>query len=258
MELKTVIITQARTGSSRLPNKVLLKAGNKTFLQIHAERLKKVTNADEVIIATTINDEDIRIVQEAEKLQTKCTRGSEQDVLARFYETAKNSGADIVVRVTSDCPFTDPALISEMISYFQTHNYDYVSNTFEYTYPDGIDVEVMSFAALKIAFNEASLLSDREHVTPFIRKNSNVLNGDLFKAYSYKNAVPLLQNSRLTLDEVADLDVLTALIEKLGTDKPWQHYHEYLVKNPTLSKLNNFIPTNEGYNRSLKQDETHN
>ena len=258
MELKTIIITQARTGSSRLPGKVLLKAGNKTFLQIHAERLQKVRNADEVIIATTIHDDDLRIVEEATKLKIKCTRGSEQDVLSRFYETAKNAAADIVVRVTSDCPFADPELIGDMISYFKSHAYDYVSNTFEYTYPDGIDVEVMSFAALEKAFTEATLQSDKEHVTPFIRKKSDVANGDIFKAFNYVHPLPLTGITRLTLDEPADLNVLTRLIEILGTERPWHHYHEYLINNPNLNKLNNYIPSNEGYNKSLKQDETHN
>ena len=257
MELKTVIITQARTGSSRLPGKVLLKACNKTFLQIHAERLQKVLNADEIVIATTLNDEDVKIVEEAAKLNIKSTRGSEQDVLSRFYETAKYYAADIVVRVTSDCPFADPSLISDMIDYFKSHSYDYVSNTFEYTYPDGLDVEVMSFVALEKAFKEALLQSDREHVTPFIRKKSDVENGNIFKAFSYKNTVPLTEISRLTLDEPADLEVLTILVEILGTERPWQRYHEYLISNPILSKLNNFIPSNEGYDKSLKQDETH-
>ena len=258
MELKTVIITQARTGSSRLPGKVLLKAAGKTFLQIHVERLQRVMNADEIIIATSINENDIRIVEEASRLGIKCSRGSEDDVLARFYAASKNTNAEIIIRVTADCPFTDPVLIENMIKYFKEHDYDYITNTFEYTYPDGIDVEIMSFSALEKAFNEAGLKSDREHVTPFIRKNSDKKNGTIFKAFSYLNPYLLNELSRLTLDEPADLKVLTTLIELLGIERPWQDYHQYLINNPILNKQNNYIPTNEGYDKSLKQDETNN
>lgn len=258
MELKTVIITQARTGSSRLPGKVLLRAGGKSFLQIHAERLKKVTVADEVIVATSVNENDNRIQEEAERLGVRCSRGSEQDVLERYYEAAKNANADVIVRVTSDCPFADPEVITSMIRFFKNHNYDYVTNTFKYTYPDGIDVEIMSFYALTKAVKEAKLKSDREHVTPFIRKNSDIEGGILFKAFNYVNPQPLKGISRLTLDEPADLKVLTVLVEKLGIEKPWLDYHEYLINTPELNKLNNYISINEGYDKSLKQNGTHN
>lgn len=258
MELKTVIITQARTGSQRLPDKVLIKVAGKTFLQIHTERLQKVKNADEIIIATSVNENDIRIVKEAERLGINCCRGSEQDVLARFYAASKNTNADIIVRVTADCPFIDPLLIEDMIDYFKEHNFDFITNTFEYTYPDGIDVEIMSFFALEKAYYEASAKSDREHVTPYIRKNSNLKNGDMFKAFNYLNPLPTIELCRLTLDEPADLQVLSTLIDVLGFEKHWQEYNQYLINNPILNKLNKNIPTNEGYDKSLKQDEIYN
>lgn len=256
MALKTVIITQARIGSTRLPGKVLLKVAGKTFLQIHAERLQKVPNANELIIATSINEEDTRIVDEAKRLGITSFRGSEQDVLSRYYQAAKSVQADIIVRVTSDCPFIDSELIEHMINYFKAHKFDYISNTFEYTYPDGIDIEVMSFIALEKAFKEAKLNSDREHVTPFIQSNSDKKNGTIFKAFNYLNPQPLMELTRLTLDEPADLEVITTLINDLGTDRSWQEYHHHLINNPMLNRLNNSIPINEGYAKSLKNDET--
>ncbi len=254
MELKTVIITQARFGSSRLPGKVMLKASGKSFLEIHTSRIKQSVLANEVIIATSLNDADNVIADEAKLLHIKCSRGSEQDVLARYFYAAKDSGADIIVRVTSDCPFADPVLIDEMLQHFFDGKYDYLSNTFEYSFPDGIDVEIMSFTALEKAFYEADLPSEREHVTPYIRKNSDLEGGNLFKAFNFRNPVTLPEITRLTLDEPADQQVLTLLVEKLGTGKPWRAYHDYLIEHPEIKQLNSYISINEGYDKSLKQD----
>lgn len=256
--MKTVIITQARIGSSRLPGKVLLRAAGKTFLQIHAERVSRTRLADEVIIATSVNEKDDLIAGEAAKLNIKCYRGSEEDVLERYYKAAKKANADIVVRVTSDCPFADPELMDEMILFFLENDYDYIANILEYTYPDGIDIEIMTFTSLEKAFNNAKLTSEREHVTPYIRKNSDLCGGNLFKAYNFANPQRLQEITRLTLDEPADLQVLTQLIETLGTERPWQVYYDHLLKNPQLNKLNNYISPNEGYDKSVKQDGTHN
>jgi len=258
LELKTVIITQARTGSSRLPEKVLLQAVGKTFLQIHAERLCRSKQTNEVIIATTVNANDIKIVNEAARLGIKCSRGSEDDVLSRYYHAAKEAGADIVVRVTSDCPFADPALIDELIVFFKNHQFDYVANVFVYTYPDGLDVEVMSYAALEYAYQHAVLKSEREHVTPYIRNQSDMEGGKTFKAYNYANAEKLTTLTRLTLDEPADLEVLSFLAETLGTERPWKDYYNYLENNPHINKINNYISANEGYEKSLQQDASNN
>lgn len=254
--MKTVIITQARSGSSRLPGKVLLKAAGKTFLEIHTERLKKSVLCDEIIIATTESESDQVIADEAARLQVKCSRGSELDVLARYYKAAKESGADIIVRVTSDCPFVDPALVDEMLQLFYVSTFDYISNTLAYSYPDGIDVEIMSISALEAAFNQATLSSEREHVTPYIRKHSDQEGGTLFKAYNFINPFPLEEITRLTLDEPADLQLLTHLIEELGTGKPWRFYHDYLMEHPEIKQINSYISMNEGYHKSLKQDGT--
>lgn len=253
---KIVIITQARTGSSRLPGKVLLKAAGKTFLQIHAERLMKITTPHQFIIATTTKENDIKIVEEASRLGIAYSRGSEQDVLERYYQAAKSAGADIVVRVTSDCPFADPVVVDSMLRFFLDHQYDYVSNTFEYTYPDGLDTEIMTFAALEKAYLEAVLPSEREHVTPFIRTHADLLGGTIFKAHNFINPEKPEGITRLTLDEPQDLEVFTQLIEALGPELPWQAYHEYLIKHPGLNEVNSFISSNKGYAKSIKQDDT--
>ncbi len=168
--MKTVIIVQARMTSTRLPRKVLKKVLGKPLLEYQIERLKRVNLADEIVIATTNNSTDLPIIELCNRLSIPYFRGSEEDVLARYYGGAKEHQADVVVRVTSDCPLIDPQVIDRVIQFYLDNQsqYDYVSNCLERTYPRGMDTEVFSFAALDEAFLEATAQPDREHVTPFI------------------------------------------------------------------------------------------
>ncbi|RYF88961.1 MAG: hypothetical protein EOO03_07150 [Chitinophagaceae bacterium] len=211
---------------------------------------------DEIIIATSENISDDVIAAEAARLKVRCSRGSEMDVLARYHKAAKESGADVIVRVTSDCPFVDPTLIDEMLRLFHASAYDYVSNTLTYTYPDGIDVEIFTMAALEQAFSRAALPSEREHVTPYIRKHSDQQGENVFKAFNFCNPEPIQEITRLTLDEPADLQLLTQLVEQLGTGEPWRTYHDHLMEHPEIKQINAYISLNEGYHKSLKQDGT--
>ena len=152
MGLKTLLVTQARIGSSRLPGKVLKEVGGKTLLQIHLERLKKCLKVDEIIVATTVNDEDEIIYNNALKWGFKSFRGSELNVLDRFYQSVKDKNADWIVRVTSDCPLLDSKLVDTIIEYAQNHSYDYVSNGLVEHFPDGQDVEVFKFRQLPIVW----------------------------------------------------------------------------------------------------------
>lgn len=171
--MKVVIIVQARMTSTRLPGKVLKQIQGKSLLEYQLERLRRVKLADEIVIATTTNETDQPIVEFCERLGVACFRGSEHDVLARYHDAATLHQADMVVRVTSDCPLIDPAVIDQVIGFFLNHieEYDYVTNCLKRTYPRGMDAEVLSFQVLHEAFVEAVEPEEREHVTPFIYRH---------------------------------------------------------------------------------------
>jgi spore coat polysaccharide biosynthesis protein SpsF (cytidylyltransferase family) len=252
MESKTIIVTQARIGSTRLPGKVLKEVNGKTLLQIHLERLKECTKADHIIVATTVNDVDEIIYNKCKEWGFNASRGSELNVLERFYEAVKNEKPDWIVRVTSDCPLLDPKLVDEVITYAQNHDYDYVSNGLLEHFPDGQDVEVFKFSALEAAWKNAQLQSELEHVTPYIINNSDVRGGKIFRGKNYtceKN----YSHIRMTVDEPRDFDLMEYLIQKLGTKKTWLEYTNYMIEND-LTKMNDQIIRNEGLLKSLKKD----
>lgn len=168
--MKTVIISQARMTSSRLPGKILKEVLNKPLLAYQIERLLKVRSAESVIVATTVNITDDPVENLCRRYGIKCFRGSEDDVLSRYYHAATIADADVVVRVTSDCPLIDPNVVNDVIAYYKDNKYDYVSNTLTRTFPRGMDTEVFSYKALAEAHCEASNGHEREHVTPFIYK----------------------------------------------------------------------------------------
>lgn len=253
MELKTILVTQARLGSSRLPGKVLKNIEGKSLLQIHLDRLKGCSKVTEIIVATTQKEEDQIIYNKARKWGFEASRGSELNVLDRFYQAVKNKNADWIVRVTSDCPLIDPVLVDEIIDFAQSQAFDYVSNGLVEHFPDGQDVEVFTFSALTSAWKNAKLKSELEHVTPYIRNNANGKGKDLFRITNY--ACPKnYSNIRMTVDEPKDFDLIEYLIKKMGTDKTWLDYTNYIIDND-LSTVNSHIIRNEGFLKSLKKDE---
>ena len=252
MELKTILITQARTGSTRLPGKVLKQINGKSLLEIHLERLKKCSKISEIIVATTINEEDAIIYDKALEWGFSSFTGSETDVLDRFYQSVKDKNPDWIVRVTSDCPLIDPELVDEIVTFVQENNCDYGSNGLIENYPDGQDVEVFKFSALKIAWENALLKSEREHVTPYIRNNSDFNNGNLFKAINFPCDSDF-SKIRMTVDEQRDLDLVEILIYQLGKEKTWLTYTNFIIEND-LTKVNDQIIRNEGLIKSLKND----
>ena len=252
MEIKTVLITQARTGSTRLPGKVLMEINNTPLLKIHLHRLNQTKNIDKIIVATTLNKEDDIIEKIATDWGFEVFRGSENDVLDRFYQAVKKLKPTWVVRVTSDCPLIDPLLVDKVIEITKAENKDYGSNVVEETFPDGQDVEVFKFSALKKAWNEANKLSEREHVTPYIRNQSDLKLGNIFSAISYKNNTDY-SKIRMTVDEQKDFELINKIVSELGTEKTWLDYTEYIIKNG-LSNINGNIIRNEGYLKSLKKD----
>ncbi|WP_422355555.1 cytidylyltransferase domain-containing protein [Roseivirga pacifica] len=250
--MKTILITQARVGSTRLPNKVLLKIGDHSILSIHLARIKQAKRVDEVIVATTDETESDLICEIAENNGVTWNRGSLNDVLDRFYQTAKLFDPDWVVRVTSDCPLLDPELIDQVIEMAIEGDYDYCSNGLVQDFPDGQDVEVFKMSALTKAWQEAKKDSEREHVTPYIRNHSDFMGGVIFKAADL--AAPAEYNAvRMTVDEPKDFEVVKWLINDLGADKSWLDYTKHLLENP--DKLSNtYILRNEGYLKSINKE----
>ena len=252
MEKNVILVTQARTGSTRLPRKVLKEIGGKSLLQIHLNRIKKCLNISEIIVATTTKKEDVEIYDKARDWGFTAFKGSEYDVLDRFYQSVKDKNADYIVRLTSDCPLIDSDLIDEVVKYAIQNDVDYCSNTLIQNYPDGQDVAVIKFSALKYAWENANMQSEREHVTPYIRKNSDYFGGKLFKSINYPCQHDF-SRIRMTVDEIDDFVLISKLIEDLGDNGSWMEYTEYMIMNG----LNNIsIIRNEGYLKSLKNDKT--
>lgn len=251
--MKIIAITQARTGSSRLPGKILMKVGGLTLLEIHLKRVLSSTKISEVIVATTTNKEDLAIVDISNRMRLKSYQGSENDVLDRFYQALQGSVPDYVVRVTSDCPLIDSKLIDKVIEHTIAHGLDYCSNTLDPHYPDGQDVEVFKFTALKQAWEQAKLTSEREHVTPYIWKNSSFKDGSTFSSDNFKEEFSF-GHLRMTVDEKEDFEVISKVISALGIEKTWLDYAKFLEQN-TVRSLNENIIRNEGYTKSLKKEE---
>jgi spore coat polysaccharide biosynthesis protein SpsF (cytidylyltransferase family) len=252
MVSNTILITQARSGSTRLPGKVLKEINGKSLLQIHLDRLKKCKSVSEIIVATTTNSEDQIIFKKAIEWGFSASRGSELDVLDRFYQSVKDKKADWIVRVTSDCPLIDPVLVDKVIDFVCNNNKDYGANILVENFPDGQDIEVFKFSALEEAWKNAKLLSEREHVTPYIRNNSDFKGGSLFSAINYPCDFDY-SKIRMTVDESRDFELISVLINDLGTDKTWLEYTNYIIQKD-LVKINNSIIRNEGLLKSLKND----
>ena len=246
--VNTVLVTQARTGSSRFPEKVLKEINGKSLLRIHLERLNKCTKVDEIIVATTTNLKDEIIYNNVLEWGFKAFRGSEFNVLDRFYQALKDKKPVWVVRVTSDCPLLDHKLVDSVINFAQNSSCDYVSNFLVEHFPDGQDVEVFKFSALKKAWENAKLKSELEHVTPYIRNNSNGKGHNIFSSINYA-CQNNYSNIRMTVDEPIDFKLIQKLIEKLGIEKSWLDYTNYIIQND-LTKINNEITRNEGYLKS--------
>ncbi len=166
--MKMVCIVQARMGSSRLPGKVAMDILGKTMLERVIDRALAIDHIDQVVVATSSKPADQRVASLAQKLGVPCFRGSESDVLDRYYQTAEAYRANAVVRITADCPLLDPQISSLVVRRFLEIRPDYCANTLERTFPRGLDTEVVSIQALETSHREATESPDREHVTRFI------------------------------------------------------------------------------------------
>lgn len=247
-----VAVLQARYSSSRLPGKVLLPVQSKPMLLRQADRVRRSKRIDHLVIATSMCADDDAIANLADANDIACFRGSLDDVLDRVVNAARPYNPEWVVRLTGDCPLIDPEIIDQVIDAALQADCDYCSNAIEPTFPDGLDVEVIKMAALDVASNEAQLVSEREHVTPFIHKHP-----ERFDIVHYKQDCDL-SSMRWTVDEPSDLEFVRKIYAALYPRNPgfgMSDILEAIAQQPELAETNAGFSRNEGYALSLKQDK---
>jgi glutamate-1-semialdehyde 2,1-aminomutase len=239
--VKTVAIVQARMGSTRLPNKVMKKINGVPMIELLLARLSQSKELDQILVATSIDPKNIPLVEHVKSLGFACEQGSENDVLERYVNAAKAHHADIVVRITGDCPLVDPALVDECVRRFRASSLDYFSNMNPPTYPDGLDIEVVTLAALNQAILESDKPFDHEHVTPYIRESGR------FDISGMRHTEDL-SDLRWTVDESADFEVINNVFTHFSPDIhfTWQQVLELQCSNPNLFAANTKIIRNEG------------
>ncbi|MBW1645657.1 MAG: DegT/DnrJ/EryC1/StrS family aminotransferase, partial [Deltaproteobacteria bacterium] len=243
--LNRVAIVQARMGSTRLPGKVLKKLCGRPVLLHVVERLRACRRLDGIVVATTDQPADNIIVDLCRQEGIACCRGSETDVLDRYRQAAREQGAEIVVRITADCPLLDPGLVDRMLAAFaaQAPPAAYLSNTLRRTFPRGLDVEIFTAAALARAWREARSPAEREHVTPYIYRHP-----ELFRLANYEHEVDLAAH-RWTLDTPADWELIAAVYRQL-------YRPDKLFGMTEVLALLERQPQLAGLNRQVRQKET--
>jgi spore coat polysaccharide biosynthesis protein SpsF len=250
-EKKITVMIQARTGSSRLSGKVLSQIENKPMIWHVINRVKKIESVQQIALITTEKESDQVLLDIAKNEDIIGFAGDTTNVLNRHYQCALKISADPIIRITSDCPIIDPYLVEEMLQFFLTHNYDYVSNIHPATYPDGLDVEIFSFQTLEKTFLDAKLNSEKEHVTPYMEKHP-----ELFNIFNFENNEDL-SHIRLTVDQKEDLELIQNLYSVMSpkNDFGLNEIKDIFSKNPELFRINSKYRRNEGYLKSLKEDE---
>lgn len=244
-------IIQARMSSSRLPGKVLMELEGMSMLEHQINRVKRAEMLDKIIVCTSDNETDNLICELCNRIGVDFFRGSLEDVLDRFYETAHYFKIDTVVRLTADCPLIDPGLIDDVVANFLEKKYNYFSNCNPPTYPDGLDVEIFSKEMLILAAKNAKLPSHREHVTPFIKKIAGKDKmGNLKSEIDYSKL-------RWTVDNRSDFVFVQEIFSRLynyNNAFTWYDVLSLVKQNPDLSNINSNILRNSGKQSSLKKD----
>lgn len=240
-------------GSTRLPGKVLEPILEKPMLARQIERVRRARLVDEIIVATTTKSEDDPIVIVARKAGISCFRGSESDVLDRYYQAAKEARADIVIRVTGDCPLSDPAVIDETIEYFLKNIADIDYTSKPTNYPEGLDMEIFPFSVLERAWKEAMKPSEREHVTPYIYNHP-----EIFRVRTWESGKGDFSKMHWSVDTPEDFIFVTKIFETLYPKDPSfskDDVIKLLSEKPELLAINTGGTGYEGYAKSLKEDE---
>jgi len=238
-DMKVIAIVQARMGSTRLPRKVLRDLAGKPVLARVINRTCRATTVHEVVIATTTNPLDDMITKLCEARGWSWFRGSEEDVLDRYYQAARKYQADIIVRITSDCPLIDPEVVDQVVQEFleRQPEVDYASNTWpRRTFPRGLDTEVMRTDVLERAWREDRNPAWREHVTPYIYRNPV-----LFRLHNVINPEDY-STLRWTVDTSEDLAFVRRIYDYFGHDRfSWREVLQVLEEHPEWLKINQHV-----------------
>ncbi len=239
--MKIVALVQARMGSSRLPGKVMKPIAGVPMIELLLGRLSKARAIDQIVVATSVDPRNAPLVAHVQRLGYACEQGSELDVLERFVHAARAHQADVVVRITGDCPLVDPLLVDEAIGRFKAAQVDYFSNSSPPTYPDGLDIEVFTFAALERACRETTAGFDHEHVTPYLRNALHYTRA----AMQHERDFSAL---RWTVDEAVDFAVIGRVFAHFHprTDFSWLDVLELQQQQPALFEINQHLKRNEG------------
>jgi spore coat polysaccharide biosynthesis protein SpsF len=253
MIMKYLVLIQARCGSSRLPSKVLKDICGKPDLQRVIERVQLSKKIDEVVIVTSIGKENLPLIELCTKLNVRVYVGSENDVLDRYYQAAKLLKPEYIVRITADCPLFDWRYLDDAIDQMeQDASCDYIWQATE-SFPDGLDIEIMKYSALKQSWEEAKLNSEREHVTQYIRKHPKI-----FKIENQECPISGIGEKRWTLDEPEDYEMIRKVYEHfLSQDKEnftTDDILVYLKEHPEIEDINSMHIRNEGLIKSLAND----
>jgi len=250
-----VAIIQARMGSSRFPNKVMKEVLNKPLIAYLLDRVSQAKKVDKIILATTTKRGDDGLAKYVDSIGYDVFRGSEDDVLSRYYEAFKSiksgDNKNAIVRITGDCPLIEPGLIDKVIEKYINESMDYVALTPDFA--EGLDVEIFSESLLNKSFNEAKLPSEREHVALFFHNNS-----EMFKMSRVKNSSDD-SSYRITIDEPEDFIVIKLIIEyfdKNNLKLNFENIKHYLDENQEIFNLNANIARNEGLQKSLEKEKT--
>ena len=239
--MKIAAIVQARLGSIRLPNKSMMKICGKPMLGLLLKRLSLSKNIDQIIVAVPKGKRNEPIVKYVKKNNFEVFQGSEKNVLNRYLQAAKKYKADVIVRITADCPLADPKLIDNLINVFKRTKKDYICNALPPTYPDGLDIEVFNYSTLKSLSKYSLTNHDKEHVTSFIQKSGkfSILNVPYHYDYS---------NYRWTVDEPEDFNLIKKIFEffKPRINFTWQEVLKLAKNKPKLFNINKHIKANEG------------
>lgn len=235
--MKIDVIVQARCSSTRLPNKVLMKLDGTEMILLILERIKGSKNINDVIVATTTDETDDKLCSLLTQNGYKFFRGDKNDVLSRFYLCASELSSDWIVRITADCPLVDYKIIDRLIEEKDLSDYDYLSNTIVETYPDGLDVELFSYLALERAQEKAHTKYEREHVTPYMKKNEKVFS--LINVQDYSQI-------RVTVDERMDYDLVSIILKENSRNMGFNELISFYQNNKDLFNINSSIKRNEG------------
>ena len=238
-------------GSTRLPGKVMKLVDGKNPSLFHTiNQLKSCKTLDKIIVATTNENEDDIIENYVKNIGIDVFRGSSDDVLDRYFQCAKSNNFSAVVRITADCPIIDPNIVDEGVKIFSSGIYDYVTNTFPRSFPDGNETEVFSITSLKTAWRNSKLPSEREHVTPYFRNNAKIFR---IKNFAFTSDI---SNLRWTVDYEEDVLLVKNLISKIKS-RPiiLSDILDVLKKHPEFIEINNAHNPDEGLKKSLEKDK---